>query len=63
VKKNIAHNLNIIFNVFKTIDQIMVIYFEINAKKKKKKLINFSYIPEKSIDMFENNPIFFLFSK
>ena len=64
VKKNIAHNLNIIFNVFKTIDQIMVIYFEINAKKrKKKKLINFSVI-EKSIDMFENNPIFFyLFSK
>lgn len=23
---------------------------------KKKKLINFSYIPEKSIDMLENNP-------
>lgn len=40
----------------------MVIYFEINAKKKKKKkLVNFSYIPEKSIDMFDNNPkkIFF----
>ena len=57
VKKNIAHNLNIIFNVYKTIDQIMVIYFEINAqkKRKKKKLINFSYTPEKSIDMFENN--------
>jgi hypothetical protein len=36
VKKNIAHNLNIIFNVNKTIDQIMVIYFEINAQEKKK---------------------------
>ena len=37
VKKNIAHNLNIIFNVYKTIDQIMVIYFEINAQKKERR--------------------------
>ena len=37
LKKNIAHNLNIIFNVYKTIDQIMVIYFEINAQKKERR--------------------------
>jgi hypothetical protein len=47
VKKNIAHNLNIIFNVNKTIDQIMVIYFEINAQKKKK---------EEKINKFQLHP-------